>query len=105
MITEEISKVRRFFYDFFKVFLLMGVVGALLYWADPANAVVFQAMGIALFMVGGTHLTRRILFNSIDLQAIARTAINDKNVPAAIVFASFVAFLIAVMMLSMQVFK
>ena len=105
MIVEEISKIRRFINDFFKVFLFMGVSGVLLYWADPANAVVFQAMGIAIFMVGGTHLTRRILFNSIDLQAIARTAINEKNMPAALVFAAFMAFLIAVMMLSMQVFK
>ena len=105
MITQEISKVRRFFYDFFKVFLLMGVSGALLYWADPANAVVFQAMGIAIFLVGGTHLTRRILFNTIDLQRIAKIAVDERNLPAAIVFAVFVMFLISVMMLSMQVFK
>lgn len=105
MITDEVSKVRRFFYDFFKIFILMGVVGFLLYQADPTNAVIFQAMGIALFMVGGTHLTRRILFNSLDIQAIARLAVRDNNMSAAIVFASVVAFLIAVMSLSMQVFK
>ena len=105
MIREKISSVTRFFYDLLRVFVLMIIVGGWLYYVDPANAVVFQAMGIALFLVGGTHLTRRFLFNRIDLQEVARTAVNDKNMPAAIIFMSIIGFLVAVMMLSMQVFK
>ena len=96
---------KRLLMDCYKVGVLMGLVGWGLYLLDPSNIVVFQAMGIGIFLVGGTHLTRRILFNKIDLQRIALEAINDHNVAAAIVFSAFMAFLIAVMWISSQVFK
>ncbi len=91
--------------DAVRVFLLMVVTGALLYWLDTSNVVIYQAVMIALFQVGSTHLTRRILFPHLDLQAIAKKAVVDNSVAAAIVFASVIVFLIAVMFLSTQVFK
>lgn len=105
MNIRELSKVSRLLSDLARVVALMGVAGWFLYLADPANSVVFQAMGIAIFLVGGTHLTRRILFSRLDLQQIASKAINENNLPAAVVFASIVVFLVAVMHLSMAVFK
>lgn len=91
--------------DAVRVFLLMVVTGALLYWLDTSNVVIYQAVMIALFQVGSTHLTRRILFPHLDLQAIAKKAVVDNSIAAAIVFASVIVFLIAVMFLSTQVFK
>lgn len=105
MNIQEFGKMRRAVSDLLRVVALMGVAGWFLYLADPANAVVFQAMGIAVFLVGGTHLTRRILFSRLDLQQIASKAINESNLPAAVVFASIVVFLVAVMHLSLSVFK
>jgi len=72
---------------------------------DESNIVVVQAMLISLFMVGGTHLTRRILFPRLDLQAIATDACVNNKLGAAIVFAAVVLFLVAVMFLSMSVLK
>ncbi len=91
--------------DVIRVFLLMIVTGSILYIIDPANAVIYQAVMIALFQVGSTHLTRRILFPHLDLQSIAKKAVEDSSIAAAIVFSSIIAFLIAVMFLSAQVFK
>ena len=93
------------FRDFSRVFVLLLVMGALLYLADPSNVVVFQAMGIGIFLVGGTHLTRRVLFNKLDLQVIAQKAVAENNVSAAIVFASIVFFLVSVIVVSMSVLK
>lgn len=97
--------MKRFMVDFLKVLILMVLVGVMLYLADPANIVVFQAMGIAIFLVGGTHLTRRILFHRLDLQAIALEAIKEQNFPAAIIFCAVVYFLVQVIDLSMMVLK
>lgn len=97
--------MRRFFADVFRVGLLLLAAGSILYLMDPANVVVFQALLIGLFVVGGTHLTRRVLFPRLDLQSIAKRAVEDNNTPAAIIFAAVVAFLIAVMFLSMGVLK
>lgn len=91
--------------DIWRVCLLMIFTGVLLYMMDPANVVIYQAVLIALFQVGCTHLTRRILFPHLDLQATAKEAVINKNLAASIVFASVIAFLIAVMFLSMQVLK
>lgn len=99
------TKFQRFLSDFWKIGFLMGVVGYGLWLVDPANSVIFQATGIGLFIVGGTHLTRRILFSKLDLQAIANKAIDDRNMAAAIVFAAVMLFLIAVVFIPMQVIK
>lgn len=95
--------MNRHFSDAIRIVLLMGVAGAYLIMSDPANAAVFQSLAIGVFLVGGTHLMRRILFNSIDLQEIVRSAVDDKSLPAAIVVLAFMFFLVAVMYLSLQV--
>lgn len=97
--------MKRIWVDLVKVFILMVAAGVLLYLADPANIVVFQAMGIGIFLVGGTHFTRRILFHRIDLQSIAIKAVEEKNVAAAIIFAAVMFFLVAVMVVSMSVLR
>ena len=80
--------------DFFRLFLLLGVVGAALYVLDPANAAVFHMALISTFLIGVTHLTRRVLFNKIDLQEVALTAVHERNMAAALVFASICALLL-----------
>ena len=97
--------MKRIYTDLLRVGFLMLVTGILLYLIDPANIAVFQALLIGVFVVGGTHLTRRILFPQIDLQSIAKRAYTDNNLGAAIVFFGVVLFLIAVMYLSMDVLK
>lgn len=99
------SKTARVISDFLRIFVLLLLIGGGLYLIDPANAVVFQATGIAMFLVGGTHLTRRILFHRLDLQAIAEEAVKDNNFSAAVVFASICVVLVSIMHLSMSVLK
>lgn len=99
------DKYFRLLTDLFRVGILLVATGVGLYLMDEANVVVFQSLGVALFMVGGTHLTRRILFPHVDLQAVAKRAYNDNSVAAAIVFAAMVAFLISVMFLSIGMLR
>lgn len=91
--------------DLLRIFTLLFVVGYLLIATDASNVVVVQALGIGLFLVGGSHLTRKILFYRLDLQSIAKQAMEEKNMAAAVVFAAIVFFLVAVMYLSMSVLK
>lgn len=95
----------RYLADILRVSVLLVLTGVLLYLVDPANAVIFQALGIGLCFVGGTHLTRRILFHRLDLQTIASKAVNDNNLPAAIVFASLCACIIAFTTIPLMVLK
>lgn len=97
--------MKRIYTDFLRVGILLVLVGSLLYWLDESNIAVFQAQLIGLFLIGGTHLTRRILFPQLNLQSIAKKAYEDNNIAAALVFLTVVAFLIAVMFLSMRVLK
>lgn len=97
--------MRRVAVDVVRVLVLLVLTGAGLIYADPANVVVFQALGIGIFLVGGTHLTRRVLFHRLDLQSIAQRAVDDVNFPAAVVFAAICGVLVAIMFLSMQVLK
>lgn len=95
----------RFLMDIAKVGSMVLLVGVILYLTDPANVVVFQALGIAIFTVGGTHLTRRLLFDRLDLQSIALKAVHDNNTAAAVIFTAIVFFLVAVMFVSLSVLK
>lgn len=97
--------MRRLFSDITKVILLMGLVGYGLYSFDDSNVVVFQALGIGVFLIGGTHLTRRILFHRLDLQSIALKAVNEKNLAAAVVFTVICWVVVSITQLSMQVLK
>ena len=97
--------MRRFAVDVVKVLVLLVLTGVGLIYVDPANVVVFQALGIGIFLVGGTHLTRRVLFHRLDLQSIAQRAVEEANFPAAVVFAAICGVLVAIMFLSMQVLK
>lgn len=98
-------KVGRVTRDVILVLVMVVLMGAVLVWVDPANVVVLQAAGISVFLAGTTHVTRRIMFNRIDLQETALQAIRDKNVPAAIITASLMLFLIAVLFVSLMVLK
>jgi len=89
--------MKRLIADLVRFGLLTVVTGVLLLFMDPANIVVIQALGIALFMVGGTHFTRRLLFHRLDLQQIAEDAIKNNSMPAAIVFVAICVFLVCTM--------
>lgn len=97
--------MKRVYVDALRIAVLMVLTGVLLYLADPSNVVVFQAMGIAVFFVGATHLTRRVLFNRLDVQLIAQKAIDDANFPAAVIFCAIIYFLVQVFDLSMAVLR
>lgn len=97
--------LRRIFNDLLRVSVLLLAVGALLYQMDESNIVVFQAGLIGVFLVGVTHLTRRILFPNLDLQAIAIKAIQENSVPGVIIFCAIVYFLVSVLQISVGVLK
>jgi len=91
--------------DLYRVVMLIGVCGVLLYLMDEGNIAIFQSLLAGMFMVGGTHLTRRLLFNRLDLQEVALEAIRNQNIPAAIVFVAICMLLIAIMWLSMSLLR
>lgn len=97
--------MNRLLHDLFRLLFLLVIVGVALYYLDPTNTAVYQALLIGLFLVGGTHLTRRVLLPRLDLQSIALQAVKENNVSAAIVFAAVMYLLVAVMDLSMEVLK
>jgi len=88
--------------DVMRIGGLLVLNGILLVMLDEANAVVIQATMIGLFLVGGSHLTRRVLFPDLDLQEFAKTA---KATPlgAALVFMAICGFLSVVIFASMAV--
>jgi hypothetical protein len=89
--------------DLVRVGVLLLADGLLLYAIDPANIVIFQSVLVGLFLVGGTHVSRRILFPRLDLQLIAKKAYEENSMPAAIVFVAFIFFLVAVMFMPMSI--
>ena len=95
----------RFMSDVLRIGFLLVVVGAILLYVDVANVVVLQALGIALFFAGGTHLTRRILFPRLDLQHIAIESVKDANTAGAIIVLAVVLFLIAVMLVPVFILR
>lgn len=88
-----------------KVLVMVILVGYALYLYDESNAVVLQASAIGVFLVGMSHLTRRILLDQMDLQRIAAEAVKDNNVSAALVFLGVLWFLVQIMQISMSVLK
>lgn len=97
--------MKRLLNDMLRIALLLVVTGVLLWYRDEANAVVYDAALIGVFLVGTSHITRRIMMPQLDLQLIARRAIEEANFPAALVFVGVIWFLVQVMDLSMRVFK
>lgn len=88
-----------------KVFFMIICLGAALVLYDPANIVVVQAMAIGIFLVGGSHLTRRILLDRMDIQDIALRSIAEGSMPGAIIFVGVLWFLVQIMQISMSVLK
>ncbi len=82
-------------------FLALGLALILF---DASNIVVLQSFGIGLFLVAGSHITRRVLFNLLDMQSIAQKA-QQEPVGAAIVFASICGFLVSIMWIGMAVLR
>ncbi len=89
--------ISRRFLSFVKVLVLIIIAGIVLVQLDPSNMAIVQAMLIGAFFAGGTHITRKLLFPALDLQAIARKATEENNLGAAIVFAAVILFLVAVL--------
>lgn len=86
------------------VVLLWVVLGVLLVVIDRANVVVLQSFAIGLFLVAGSHITRRVLFHRLDLQTLASKA-GETSVGAALVVASVCAFLVSVMWVGLAVLR
>lgn len=80
------------------------VLGGFLLWMDMANVVVMQSFAIGLFLVAGTHITRRVLFDKMDIQEIAKCGAKEP-IGAAIVFAAILMFLVSVMWIGIAVLK
>lgn len=98
-------KVKRLLTDLVRVLVLLVLTGYLLYAFDPSNIVIFQAAGIMVFLVGSTHVTRRILFPALDLQAIAKEAIEDRNAQALGVFAIYLVFLMFIIAVPLLILR
>lgn len=97
--------MKRMIDDLLRVVVLLVLVGLGLYHLDPANIVVFQALLIGMFVVGGTHLTRRIMFHRLDIQKIALNAVKERCMASALVFTAICLVLVAIMFLSMSVLR
>lgn len=63
-------------------------IGWLFLHNDVGSNVILSASAIMVLTVGMAHLLRRIMFSSIDLAETAREAVRNKNMSAAIIFAS-----------------
>lgn len=90
--------------DLIRIGVLLIATGVYLHYSDPTNDIIIEALVIGVFLVGGTHLTRRILMHRVDLQEFALKA-KENPLGASIVFASVVLFLVAVMYIPLMVLK
>lgn len=95
----------RYFHDIVRVTILLFIVGMILAYRDTANEVVFDALLLSMFIAGGSHLTRRLLFPALDLQEIAIQAVKNGSIAAAMVFFSVCLVLITLMVMSMSVLR
>jgi len=80
---------RSFFFVLIVALTLMGLGNGV---GDGSYQVVFFSVGVVLLLAWLSHITRRVLFNRLDLQDIALEAIKHP-LGAAIVFAAIVFFL------------
>lgn len=86
------------------VLLVFGFIFAALLVLDESNWAIAQSVAVGTVLVAGSHITRRILFNRLDLQDIAVKA-TEHPVGAGIVFAAICMFLMSIMWISMAVLK
>jgi hypothetical protein len=70
---------------------ILVALAAVLMFGDDSWRVVAYSVGVVILLAAVSLLTRRIAFNQLDLQALARTA-SDTPLGAAIVFAAIVWF-------------
>lgn len=90
--------------DTFRLLVTVGL-GWLILHNDVGSGVILSASAIMVLTVGMAHLLRRIMFSSIDLGSVARAAIKDKNLPAAIIFASICVTVCTWSMVMVQLLK
>lgn len=102
---EAETSMSRTVSDLMRVVFLMGVVGTALWFLDDSNVAIFQSLLAAMFLVGGTHFTRRLLFHKLNLQEIALEAIRNRNGAAAAVFFCICLLLISIMHLSITLLR
>lgn len=62
-------------------------------FGDSGFSVIAYSSNIVIILALVSHITRTILFPTISLTEVARTAIEEKSVPSAIVFFSIIFFL------------
>lgn len=56
------------------------------------------ALGLTTLLVAASHILRKLLFKHIDLESYSRSALQDGNIAAALVFMS-VCFILGILML------
>lgn len=77
------------------IIIILGVAVEffpVIFGASGFSVIVFSS-NIVIILALVSHITRTILFPSISLTSVAKTAIEEKNTPAAIIFAAIIFFL------------
>ena len=74
---------------------ILAVAGLILI-PDHNTTVVLFAIGISLMITGVVHVVRKLLFPYLDLEVVVNQIVAEKNVAAAVLFAS-VCGLVAVL--------
>lgn len=91
--------MKRLAQDLMRVGVLFVLVLYVLIQSDTANVGALHAILLSMAIAGASHLSRRILFPSLDLQKIAMEAVVRGNLPAALVFLGLVGFLVVIALL------
>lgn len=92
-------KLLKRFYTINEAFRLIFMVGmiVLLFYPDfSALKTMAYVLGVFLVIALISHITRKYcLFNYLNMKTLADSAVNEKNVASAIVFASVCAVIVA----------
>lgn len=86
--------------------IIMLIVALLLLFhnGDISNLIWVYSLGVGVLLAAGSHFTRRIMFNRLDLQSIAQVAV-ETPIGAAIVFFSICLVLISLMWIPVMVVR
>lgn len=93
---------------FIRVLLLTAIALALLfhnYPQDTSSVIWLYSLGVAILLAAGSHLTRRVLFHRLDLQAIALDAIKTRNWQGTVIFVTICAVIVSLMWIPVAVVR
>lgn len=105
---KELGTVLSRFYtmnELFRLIFMIGMIAALFYPDFGALKTMTYVLGVFLAIAFIAHITRKYcLFNYIDMKSLVTAAIEQRNIAAAIIFASVCAVIIACIVTSAAFF-